>query len=349
MVQCRAVPHDEESAALDALRPIFSRYFPIVGELCRIDLADATPDELDPRSRCDGPLFITPWYVTLGVRTSGFDKMDTDGALTVSNRGQLLDPRTAPCLEGQLMALTTVATAATKEIVRRYWAVGYLNTSLPPTVLPRTATKDDFCRYFLTYPWLGRYLPDRPAKAPAYVLAPADECQRDGKLDIHSLWTWIYRQVARTFEDTAWDEAMIAALPEPVRVLEAAHMLCSMAGGNGLEVWLSQARGADIRRAHHALGVLGAAKLQALMTMGIALAAHQGAEFVYEHDAARTRALKGRKPGSWREIDGHEPDRTYALLDSELVPAAQQYAEKHRAELIVAPRQAPIRRTPGRR
>jgi hypothetical protein len=211
---------------------------------------------------------------------------------------------------------------------------------------PRTATKDDFSRYFLTYPWLGQYLPDRPARAPAYVRAPAEDYLQDSKVDLHALWRWISRQVPRTFDDLAWDEAMLAALPEPVRVLEAALMVHAMAGGNGLEVWLSQARGADIRRSHHALGVLGATRLQALMAMGIALAAHQGAEFVHEGDAARTRAIKARKPSDWREIDGHEPDRTYALLESELVPLAQKYAETNRDELIATPRQAPIRRTP---
>lgn len=340
--------HDDEQAVLDALKALVSGYFPIVGELCRVELVDATLDPPDPRCRCDGPLFVAPWFVSLGVKTSASDKRDTEGSLTICERGQLLDPRVAACLEGQLMALTTVASSATRAVVQRCWAIGYLNTALPLAVLPRGATRDDYRQYFLTYPWLGQYLPDRPARAPAYVRAPMDEYLRDGKLDVRHLWSWTYRQTPRTFDDVAWDDAMLAALPDSVRTLEAAHLLYSMVGGNGLEVWLSQARGADVRRGHHALGVLGATKLQTLMAMGIALAAHHGAEFCYEDDVAWTRAIRARRPRGWREIDGHEPDRTYALLESELVPLAQKYAEAHRDELIATPRQQPIRRTPRR-
>lgn len=335
---------DDESAVLDIIKVRLADYFPISGELCRIDLVDATLAQPDPRCRCDGPLFVSPWSVSLCVRTAAFDKMDTDGGLAICERGQLGDPRVVPCLEGQLMALTSVARLMTGPLVRRRWAIGYLNASLPLSALPRSATKDDYHRYYLTYPWLGRYLPGRPARAPAYVRAPAELCLRDGGLDVGGLRAWIGRQVARTFEDFAWDEAMIAALPEPVRVLEAVDGIHAMVGGNGFEVWLSQARGADVRRGYHGLGAIGASKLQALMAMGIALAASQGAEFSHEDDAGWARAIKARRPSDWRAIDGHEPDRSYALLESELVPLVHKYAEAHRLELIAVPRQEPIRR-----
>lgn len=339
---------DAERAVLDAIGVVLARHLPIVGELCRIDLDDAAPGPPDPRCHREGPLHVTPWGVSLGVRTSAVDKRETAGGLAICERGQLLDPRVIACLEGQLMALTTVARAADREVVRRSWAIGYLAVGLPLAALPRGASGDEYRRYYLTYPWLGRLLPGRPAAAPPYVRAPADEVLRPGGLALDALLCWIGRQVARTHEDFAWDEAMIAALPEPVRVLEAVHLMQAMVGGNGFEVWLSQARGADIRRAHHALGALGATRLRALLAMGVALAAHHGAEFTGEDDVAWVRAVRGRRPGDWRAIDGHEPDRSYALLDSELVPLAREYAEAHRHELIAMPRQEPIRRAARR-
>ncbi|MDC0675315.1 DMP19 family protein [Nannocystis radixulma] len=344
---------DDERAVLGAVKGILARYFPIAGELARIELSDAVLDPPDPRHLCDGPLFVAPWYVSLCVKTSGFDKMETEGALAICDRKRMLDPRIAPYLEGQLMALTTVARAATRELVKRYWAIGYLHCALPLTVLPRDATADTYRRYFLTYPWLGRFLPDRPVIAPPYVRAPAEDYLRDGKVDLPHLWTWIYQHTQRTWDDEAWDDAMIEALPEPVRILASAHTLDAMVGGNGFEVWLSQTRGADIRRAYHALGVLGATKLAALMAGGIALAAHHGAEFAYEKDKSWWRAIRTRRPRDWHEIDGHAPDRTYALLESELVPLSQKYAEAHRDALITSespglPRPGVLRRRGNR-
>lgn len=325
---------DDERAVLDALKVMIAAYFPIVGEVARVELVDAAPESPDPRHVCDGPLVVTPWSVGLSVKTASDGKMDSDGELLVCNRRDLLDPRIGPYLEGQLMALTTVAKAATREIAGRCWAIGYLNCLLPLTVLPRGATAEQYRRYFLLYPWLGRFLPERPVLAPPYIRAPAEEYVRDGQVDFDHLCSWIYQQTRRSYDDEAWDEAMIAALPEPVRVLASIHTIHAMVGGGGFEVWLGQALGAEIRRGYHALGVIGATRLVALMARGIALAAHQGAEFVHNGDRGWWRAIQARRPRDWREIDGHEPDRTYALLESEMVPLGQKYAEAHRGALM---------------
>ncbi|MEZ4452970.1 MAG: hypothetical protein R3B09_26155 [Nannocystaceae bacterium] len=319
---------------LDGLKRIVGRHLPIVGELARLDPVDAVPHVPDPRYVCEGPLLVAPGYVSVSVATSGSGKLDTEGELPVCDRARMLDPRVAPYLEGQLLALTTVARSATREVVQRWWAMGYLHCGLPLTVLPRDASADTYRRYFLSYPWLGRFLPERPLVAPPYVRAPVEATTRGGEVDLDGLCTWISHHAQRTFEDHAWDDAMMAALPEPVGVLAAVHEIQAMVGGGGFEVWLGQARGAEIRRAYHALGVVGATRLAALMAAGIVLAAHQGAEFTREPDRTWWRAIQARRPRTWSEIDGHAPDRTYALLESELQPLAQRYAERHRDALI---------------
>lgn len=248
------------------------------------------------------------------------------------DRAQLRDPRLGDYLEGMLLALRAVlerASAASMD----HWAIGYFTEHPPLDVLGERPTAQQFREYFLTYPWFGRLLPDLPATPPAYELAPFSAASFNGAFDVEALWSWIAQHSRRTFVNAKWDDAMIRALPKPVRTLSAAHILHAMVGGNGFEVYLSQANGPEIRRCYEALGELGAVRLQALMAKGIALAASQGAEFAY----TRTREWAQRFPraaSAWGEIDGHEEDRSYALLKSELVPAAQRYAEKHRAELV---------------
>lgn len=40
---------DDEGALLGALKVVIARYFPIAGELCRIELAEPSLVETDPR------------------------------------------------------------------------------------------------------------------------------------------------------------------------------------------------------------------------------------------------------------------------------------------------------------
>lgn len=269
----------------------------------------------------------------LEVETHRHDGRGTEGALFLFGHRRLDDPRALPFARGLLAALSQVIDRATPRTIGQ-WAIGWLDVRMPLEVLTPGATSDAYCAEFLRYAWLGRLLPDRPTKPPPFERAPVEAIVRGNELDLDALFAWIQAQAQRTYEDPRWDDARIRALPAPARVLEGLHLLDAMVGGNGFEVFLAQARGADVRHCLAALEAVDAPRLLHLLREGIALAASQGAEFTNERSRKWLEAFEDPSAHEWSTIDGHEPDRSYALLATELRPAASRFAERHRARLL---------------
>jgi hypothetical protein len=280
-----------------------------------------------------GDLQVEEWGVTLPFETMRQDGRGTEGALFLFARDRLEDPRAPAYVSGLLSALRTVIDRATPKSVPK-WAIGYLDVRMPIDVLEPPATEEAYRDAFLSYPWLGRILPDRPKKAPTYVRAPARAIMRDGAIDLDALYAWVHAHSMWTFDDPKWDAAMLRALPEPVRVLQGLFTIESMVGGNGFEVFLLQAKSAVVRDAYTAVAAAGAEKLRELMAQGIGLAARHGAEFMRERGKKWLEEFEDCSVEDWSEIDGRETDSSFALLESELRPCAMRYAERHRDTLV---------------
>ncbi|MGZ3455948.1 MAG: DMP19 family protein [Polyangiales bacterium] len=276
-----------------------------------------------------GALRIEEPGVWVELATTRSDGRGTEGSLYLFGSDRVEDPRAVPFVTGLFAALRRLIERGSPK-----WANGYLDVRMPIDVLEIGATSDQYRDQFLSYPWLGRLFPERPAKAPPYVRAPERAVTRSGALDLDALFAWVYAHAQRTYDDPRWDDAMIRALPEPVRVLEGLHLIDSMVGGNGFEVFLAQARGAVVRQTYAALEAAGAEQLRELMAAGIGLAAQSGAEFMQERAKKWLEPFEDLAADDWSEIDGHEPDRSYALLGSELRPSALRFAERHRDALV---------------
>lgn len=316
--------------ALEArVRPLF----PIRTERGSVELAEpATREPVAGVYRVGSFVVSSGWGLSVELRTTRAQGTSTEGGYYLCATNQLDDPRLGPYTEGFILALRSVLERATDTSMRD-WAIGNFD-HLPLEVLDANAPATHYRDYFLTYPWLGRLLPTRPPKAPAYVHAPAAAVSpARGESELDRLWSWIWQHARSTYVDLKWDDAMTKALPEPVRVLSALLTIHSMVGGNGFEVFLAQARGTVVRDAYQALVTVGAEQLRALMAKGIPLAEREGATFTSERARKWLDAFND-PASSWSEIDGHEPDRSYALLNSELVPAAERYANAHRAALV---------------
>jgi hypothetical protein len=308
---------------LEELQVLLEQLFPLRGARGKADLVPAEPVD-DPRWQVHGPLHAGPWSITVALRLSPLDGPTSRLELTVCEPRHLTDPRLPAYVDGWTRGLTTLLHLATYQSANR-WAPGYVDVLLPLEVRPVGASAEDYHADFISYPWFGRLLPERPATPPPYVMPPAEIVVRDGQLDVASLGVWIYRQVARSYSDRKWDAALVKALPEPVRVLDGAQMIDAMVGGNGFETFLGQTDSFRVRQCHAALVAVGAPRLAALMAMGIDLARREGCEFAHERATAWLKPFAGLAPaGGWKDIDGHEPDRTYALLKSELEPAMRR-------------------------
>lgn len=323
----------------DTLRSVLGRVqalFPIQTTRGSLALHEGDNGEArnDPRMHRVGPLLLTPWEVWLGLRTTTPQGLGTEGSCFLAKAEQVHDPRLAPYAEGMILSLRSILERASDASMEN-WAIGYFDVRLPLDVFGADVTADRVREYFLTYPWLGRLLPSRPAKAPAYVPAPSGAVlHADGTVDLDRLWLWIGQHTQPRHEDTRWDDAMTRALPPPVRVLAALRTVDSRVGGNGFEVFLAQARGVEVRDAYDALAAVSAECLRELMARGIGLAAKEAAAFTGERAKAWYAPFEGQAAASWPEIDGHEPDRSYALLQSELIPAAERYANAHVGALV---------------
>jgi hypothetical protein len=319
---------------LDALRTVVERKLPLRFSIGSIELATLDLTEFGA-SRCTpiGPFVLFEEALHLALRRTIADEpQDHRVIATVSAPPHWDDPRWPAYVEGWLDAVATVHEAHSVESLRplrwRPWAA-----SLPVDVLDEGSSAREFSEKFLEYPWLGRLLPSRPSKPPAYERAPRSAVMKGARVDLGRITSWIDHFTERTFVDHRWDDALLKAMPPEVRALDGVAMINAMVGGNGFEVFLAQARGATVRHCFAALKTVGATQLHGLMAEGIALAARQGAEFMNERNTRWVDAFD-RGATSWDAIDGWDPDRTYALIESELMPKASEYADRHQRVLV---------------
>ena len=151
---------------------------------------------------------------------------------------------------------------------------------------------------------------------------------RDGQLDLDALLLWIRAQV-----NVDWrDEAALAAVPEPARVL---WLLVIFEGGvynGGLASFLLQQSEWIIRGCLDALRAVGAQELLAMMEAGIPIAARSGAAFV---------GARGKGGSWWKELPAPKASslsalagRSGPLLENELRARLGEYASRHEGELI---------------
>ena len=164
--------------------------------------------------------------------------------------------------------------------------------------------------------------------------APAPLVLCEGRLDLEELNAWILHQCQRTFTDQRWDDAMIEALPAPVRVLESIGTLQATVGGNGFAAFLGETRGAIVRDCHRGLEAVGAHKLADLMGRAIGQAARDGAGLAHERARAWLEPFLALPALDLDQIDNHAPGGSYALLRSELPPLTAAYADQHRLALV---------------
>ena len=166
----------------------------------------------------------------------------------------------------------------------------------------------------------------------AFERAPREQMLRDGRLDLDALLLWIRAQVNVDWRDADSDEAALAAVPEPARVL---WLLVIFEGGvynGGLASFLLQQSAWIIRGCLDALRAVGAQELLATLEAGIPVAARSGAEFV---------GARGKGGSWWKELPAPEAsslsaldNRSGPLLESELRPRLGEYARRHQGELI---------------
>lgn len=155
---------------------------------------------------------------------------------------------------------------------------------------------------------------------------------RAGQLDLEALLLWIRAQVNVDRGDAARDEAALAAVPAPARVL---WMLVIFEGGvynGGLASFLLQESEWIICGCLDALRAVGAQELLAMMEAGIAIAARSGAAFVGAPGKGGSwwKQLPAPKTSSLSALD----NRSGPLLESELRPRLTEYASRHQGELI---------------
>ncbi len=130
----------------------------------------------------------------------------------------------------------------------------------------------------------------------------------------------------------ASDEAALAAVPEPARVL---WLLVILEGGvynGGLVSFLLQQSEWIIRGCLDALRAVGAQELLAMLEAGIPIAARSGAAFVGARATGGSwwKQLPARAGASLSALD----DRSAPLLESELRPRLAEYGGRHQGELI---------------
>ena len=166
----------------------------------------------------------------------------------------------------------------------------------------------------------------------AFEKAPQEQLLRAGRLDLDALLLWIRAQVNVGWQDADGDEAALAAIPEPARIL---WLLVIFEGGvynGGLVSFLLQQSEWIIRGCLDALRAVGAQELLATLEAGIPIAARSGAEFVGVRAKGGSwwRALPGNDDISLSSLD----ERAGPLLESELRPRLGDYARPHQGELI---------------
>jgi hypothetical protein len=324
-----------ERVMLEALSARLATLLPIRGKRIGMELAFGDVGFLELLPEADrgehvGPFCLWKTGTSLGLCTIR-DGAPLRGTVSVGTLRDRRDLRFPAYVEGFVLALRKLVQRENARIVED-WAIGRLDVRPPLGVLPEGTSALRYRDYFLTAPWLGWFV-EVPAKPLRWMPAPEEVVvDANGAIDLYELRHWVSRHVPQTYRNRQWDNAMRASVPEPVRVIWSIHWLDAMVGGNGFEVYLSQASGAVMRDMHHALRAIGAVRMLERMTRGIALAARQGAEFMHERGRKWVDAFDDPAP-SWQEID-RGPEGSFELLPSEVLPAAQRYAEAHRASFV---------------
>lgn len=123
--------------------------------------------------------------------------------------------------------------------------------------------------------------------------------------------------------------------PSEPRAVYFARLLLDRAGGNGLEVFLSQAHVEEIQGVLEALEKVGATACEQLYRRAIDLAVESGYELA--HDAAPAWLESARRPHEatgWSDLDGWGDGQTYSLLENELRPALSAFITARAGSLV---------------
>lgn len=320
-------------ATLDALNAVVSRVLPLRARHGALELA---PIDLEGQGfpvKPVGALLVNEWALSIRLRCTRAARPPHDGEVTLASAERWDDVRLPAFVEGWLAALKVILSSATSESIDR-WVPSSLQPTLPLDLLDEGSNAEEFCRAFLEFPWLGHLLPKRPKSAPRYVLAPRSVVLAADELRLFELWEWIGYFTRQSYVDARWDDAMIKALPDAARALDGVALIHALVGGNGFEVFLDSQRLAVVRHCYESLLAVGATELAAVMRRGIGLAVARGAQFMSERNTGWARSFRAEAAGAWSEVDGHDPDKSYALIESELVPRALAFANRHRDELV---------------
>ncbi len=320
---------------LDALNALLSTMLPLRARHGALSLASTDFAERGTPVTPVGALLIHEWGIAVNLQCIRAGRPPADGEVLLARSSDWDDVRLLAFVEGWLAALKVVLESADAKSIDP-WVPHYLTPSMPIDKLDEGSSAAEYRAEFLKYPWLGSLLPKRPASAPPFERAPRSAVLRGDAIELQALWDWIGRFARRTYVDRRWDDAMIAALPAPVRALDGAQMIYALVGGNGFETFLGSQRSSVIVQCYESLVAIGARATSAAMARGIGLAAKQGAEFLAERSVAWTRTFRGEAAAQWSEVDGHDPNKSYALMDAELSPCALAFAERHRDVLVRA-------------
>ncbi|MFO0560108.1 MAG: hypothetical protein U0269_18985 [Polyangiales bacterium] len=318
---------------LDELTKVVERTLPMRSEVGSIELHPIDLSAQTTKLLPVGPLVVSEDGILLGVRQQLVGREPRDASAPIVLEQHYDDPRVLAHVEGWLGALGEALREGDAEQLRKSWYRLTVSPSLALEVLELGASAAEYRAKALEFPWLGRLSRALPKRPPAYERAPRELVLRGDRVEFSRIADWIYAFSEQTFADARWDDAMVRALPEPARVLDGVSTINAMVGGNGFEVFLAQTRGATIRQCYAALGKVGAPRLRAVMAKGIALAARQGAEFMYERSTAWIERFAS-SARDWSELDGWDEGHTYWLIENELMAAADEYANRHRAALV---------------
>ena len=135
--------------------------------------------------------------------------------------------------------------------------------------------------------------------------------------------------------------AKIEALPKSARVLWYLFSMEGMVHNGGIGGFVLQGAAFLIRGAVVALRQVGAMRFADLMQRGVTHVANwEGPQFMVRDDLYRRekspawRSHYSRDPDleSTSELDGHEEDQSFFLMEHELRPCMHAWVERHRSE-----------------
>ena len=270
---------------------------------------------------------------------------DADGAsageLFLMEARDLEDPRRDAFIQGWVSALRRIIDQPSAPACT--FAIGFLDQRMPLDVVS-DASAAAYVAAFLQAKWLGRFLPERmrTPSGEAYEKAPKAAVTRKGRIDLDLLSLWIARHAELGYADPKLDLQKLDALPPVPRTLWYVFSMEGAVHNGGASSYLSQTSWFEIHRAYQALTEVGANKFADLIRRGVPVAVDEFPAFRNRDDRYR-----GEKTSRWRagfrrdpklsstsELDGHEKNQSFFLIDHELRPRIQAYVERHQDVLI---------------